>query len=656
MAIGCAFFISCSLLPGRDALTNVSVLLESDGNQNFSTLGFVVAGEAAAPVLIRAVGPSLNRLGVFSAPREQKLSLIRNSDGSLLAANQRWWDPEPDRLASASAQAGAFPLDSDSTDSALWHDVGAGDYSAVLDIASRENGHSLIEVYDGSPESRLSNVSILAPVGEQSGKLVIGFVVPSKRASQTILVRAVGPSLASFGIPADETSSNPEILIHDGQGKLIAYNDDWSSEAAIDKAFAAAGAFPLPVGTRDSAMLLTLPPGAYTAHAASGEGTRGKMLLELYVIDGYHPRMPEAQGSAPLWTSGVSVPSETNLRFLNGIRFSVIRPYQPAVDGFTFLHGVALAWHKGRLYSTFAQNGSYENSRGEQARWAVSDDAGMTWSGAASIDSALNASARATSHGVLKSRNGELWAFVPSFVSSLTDRLETRGYVLNEATGAWAYRGVMVPNAFFPMQEPQRIANGNWIMSGINVTGSTSSAAIAIGDADFGNWRQVVIPRNNLKMYGESSIVAFGRELWNIARFGDQAVALRAVSTDFGETWTASAPSNLPMASSKPYTGRLSTGQVYLIGTTTSNTGDRRSPLTIAVSHPGEQSLRTVFLIRRASFPDGPGESHPSAFLAYPYAVERDGFLYVGYSNNGGRGGNANSAELAVVPVAQLIP
>ena len=53
-------------------------------------------------------------------------------------------------------------------------------------------------------------------------------------------------------------------------------------------------------------------------------------------------------------------------------------------------------------------------------------------------------------------------------------------------------------------------------------------------------------------------------------------------------------------------------------------------------------------------FPEGPGESHPKASLAYPYAVEHDGKLYVAYSNGGGRGGNRNSAELAVIPVASL--
>jgi hypothetical protein len=50
----------------------------------------------------------------------------------------------------------------------------------------------------------------------------------------------------------------------------------------------------------------------------------------------------------------------------------------------------------------------------------------------------------------------------------------------------------------------------------------------------------------------------------------------------------------------------------------------------------------------------GPGESHENAALSYPYAVEHDGKLYIGYSNDGGRGANLNSAELAIVPITSL--
>jgi len=135
------------------------------------------------------------------------------------------------------------------------------------------------------------------------------------------------------------------------------------------------------------------------------------------------------------------------------------------------------------------------------------------------------------------------------------------------------------------------------------------------------------------------------------------------VSDDFGRTWTPSQPSNLPMATSKPCAGILSNGQRYLICSTSADGGKRRSPLTIAVSKPGETKFSKVFVIRHAELPGGPGESHKNAALAYPCAIEHDGKLYVGYSNNGGNVGrkgtgrelwNNNSAELAVIPLAEL--
>ena len=154
-------------------------------------------------------------------------------------------------------------------------------------------------------------------------------------------------------------------------------------------------------------------------------------------------------------------------------------------------------------------------------------------------------------------------------------------------------------------------------------------------------------------MWGESSLIVDGPKVLNIARYGAKAQALISQSTDHGRTWTVMGESNLPMATSKPCAGLLSTGQRYLICTTAANNGGRRSPLTIALSKPGEAVLCRVFVIRHAESASG-GESAPRLSLSYPCATEYEGKLYVGYSNNGGRKGNLNSAELAVIPIERL--
>ncbi len=266
------------------------------------------------------------------------------------------------------------------------------------------------------------------------------------------------------------------------------------------------------------------------------------------------------------------------------------------------------------------------------------------------------------SHGVFLSYGGTLWAFQGAFSNDFSTT-HTRAYTLDAATGAWHPQGVVVANGFWPMQEPQKMADGNWLMSGIRVakgfavSGNLPAVAISHGD-DLTLWDLVVIPCDTsvavASVWGESTVMIAGASVCNVARWGGSAIALAAFSTDYGRTWSPTRASNLSMTTSKPYTGTLSNGRRYLIGTTTADSGGKRYPLTVAVSAPDETTFSKIFVIRHALFPEGPGESASNAALSYPYAIEHDGNLYVGYSNNGGRAGNLNSAELAVIPLASL--
>ena len=129
------------------------------------------------------------------------------------------------------------------------------------------------------------------------------------------------------------------------------------------------------------------------------------------------------------------------------------------------------------------------------------------------------------------------------------------------------------------MTEPVKMADENWIMPGFIVgQGNPAAVAISAGD-DLKKWKTVVIPRRSgvRNMWGESSIIVDGPRVINIARYGGKALALAAMSRDYGRTWTPSVESNLPMATSKPCSGVLSNGQRYLICSTTADGGGRRS-------------------------------------------------------------------------------
>jgi len=368
-----------------------------------------------------------------------------------------------------------------------------------------------------------------------------------------------------------------------------------------------------------------------------------------------------------IW-DGAAIPTTDQIPMLQHVRFSVIKRYEFDKDGYRFLHGVALCFHKGKLYASFGHNKGGENTDTEEARFRVSEDDGKTWSAVGTIDHGDEPGV-GVSHGVFLSHNGRLWAFHGAY-SGTMQNVHTRAYLLDESSGKWERKGAVIKGGFWALEKPVKMADGNWIMSGIRADNYSAKnknpAAVAISHGDdFTRWNLVVIPQMDGigQMWGESAVVVNGNRITNIARYGEKEVALVAFSDDLGRTWTPSLPSNLPMATSKPCAGMLSTGQRYLICSTSADGGKRRAPLTIAVSKPGEDNFSKLFVIRHAEFPKGPGESHPKASLAYPCATEHEGKLYVGYSNSGGGVGrkgtgrerwNNNSAELAIIPVSSL--
>lgn len=127
----------------------------------------------------------------------------------------------------------------------------------------------------------LSSRGVVAPGGEP---LVGGFVVDDH--SRHVLLRAVGPTLSSFGVGAP--LANPVItLFRQGEATGFATNDDWgqqSNAGEIESAATSVGAFPLARTSKDAALLIELPPGVYSAQVTSRDSTGGTALLEIYML------------------------------------------------------------------------------------------------------------------------------------------------------------------------------------------------------------------------------------------------------------------------------------------------------------------------------------------------------------------------------------
>jgi hypothetical protein len=354
-----------------------------------------------------------------------------------------------------------------------------------------------------------------------------------------------------------------------------------------------------------------------------------------------------------LWDPAVPLPTRAAAPVLDDVAFHVIKKQRPDVDGCNWTLGVGLVWHKDKLYASYGFNKGGENTASEEAHVRVSEDGGTTWGAPVVIDAGKGN--LGVSHGVFLSHNGQLSAFMGSF-SDAFQKTHTRAYVLDEAKGVWEPKGVVVENGFWPMQEPHKMADGNWIMAGARIAngyqlkGHLPAVAISQGD-DFTTWDMVVIEAapNLGGIWGESTVIVEGSRITNISRYGKKPVALVSTSDDFGRTWTPASPSNLPMTTSKPYAGTLSTGQRFLACTTTADSGGGRSPLTIAVSKPGQPLLSKVFVVRHSVSDKTPGVSKPGIDFSYPYAVEHDGKLYVGYTHK-----SHIANELAVIPIAAL--
>ncbi len=248
-------------------------------------VGFVIDGNKS--VLVRAAGPALRALGVNNALADPRLSL--SSPGSSVAfTNDNWQQGNAD--AALFARLGAFPFAAGGLDAALFQSLAAQNYTAIVASASDSQGVALVEAYDadavpGAPGNpRLLNLSTRADVGAGENALIAGFVLTGTQ-PRRVLIRAIGPSLAAFGVTG--ALADPVLTLYRG-ATVLATNDDWEisrSGAAIAVTAQRVGAFALEAASLDAALLTTLPPGPYTVVVTGVDDATGIALVEVYDAD-----------------------------------------------------------------------------------------------------------------------------------------------------------------------------------------------------------------------------------------------------------------------------------------------------------------------------------------------------------------------------------
>jgi hypothetical protein len=157
--------------------------------------------------------------------------------------------------------------------------VAPGSYTGVVRGVNGTGGVGLFELYDlQSSSSSVANISTRAKVGSGDSVLVGGFICGGAEPTN-VVVRGIGPSLAPFGI--SDSLNDPMLEVHDGNGVLLAQNDDWrmSQEQQLIQIGLA------PTDDRESAILLSVQPGAYTAIVRGKNNSTGVGLVEVYNLD-----------------------------------------------------------------------------------------------------------------------------------------------------------------------------------------------------------------------------------------------------------------------------------------------------------------------------------------------------------------------------------
>ena len=273
-------------------LTNISTRAVVETGDNVVIGGFIVQGDEAKRVIIRALGPELTQHGVAGALHNPYLEL-HNGTGALIASNDNWVSTIIGGIITQSQvrdimDSGYAP--SNGLEAAIIADLPPGNYTAIVRGVNDTTGVGLVEVYDlnsGGSFSRLLNISSRSVVLEGDNVMIGGFIVQGS-GPKRVIVRAIGPELTQYGVP--NVLPDPTLELHDGSGALIASNDNWQTTViggiiTKDQVMDIQSSGHAPTQPSESAIIADLPPGRYTAIVRGKNIIVGVALVEVYDLD-----------------------------------------------------------------------------------------------------------------------------------------------------------------------------------------------------------------------------------------------------------------------------------------------------------------------------------------------------------------------------------
>lgn len=255
--------------PSPAQLLNIATRLKVQTGSNVSIGGFIITGNTSKKVIVRGIGPSLSGLSPILVNPEIEL---HGPSGSLILGNDNWRDTQSSDI----QKSGLAPTDD--RESALIAVLPPANYTAILRGTAGTVGIGVVEIYDLDPasDSKLANLSTRGFVQTGNNVMIAGFTLGNGSASETVIVRAIGPSLAN--IP--DVLADPILELRNSNGVLLMANDNWQDDGAQALELTAHGM--APQNDLESAIVTTLPPGQYTAITAGKDNGVGVALAEVY--------------------------------------------------------------------------------------------------------------------------------------------------------------------------------------------------------------------------------------------------------------------------------------------------------------------------------------------------------------------------------------
>jgi hypothetical protein len=263
--------------PGSAA--NISTRLPVGTGDNLLITGFIITGPGGSTkkVIVRGTGPSTNVTGALADPTLE----LHDNSGALIARNDNWKTTQiggiitSDQVADIQASTVAPTNDAES---ALIGTLAPGSYTAQVRGANNATGIGVAEAFDLSLSStaKLANVSTRGQVGAGDNLMIAGFIIVNNPLK--VVVRGIGPSLTAFGVP--NALVDPTLELRDGNGALVLGNNNWklTQEAEIRATTLQ------PSNDLESALVITLQPGPYTAQLRGANNGTGIGVIDVFAL------------------------------------------------------------------------------------------------------------------------------------------------------------------------------------------------------------------------------------------------------------------------------------------------------------------------------------------------------------------------------------